>query len=68
MNEIDDIIKLLEEDAELEVVEYIEKNRDKLEESPFYNWHDDRNRRLLLTSAGISNEVSLVIRQYPIGF
>lgn len=68
MSAIDGIIRMLEEDAEFEIVDYIKKKSEKINNSPIYSWHDSKNRRIVRVSSGISSETSIVIREYPIGF
>lgn len=66
MNGIYDIIKLLEEDTEHEVVEYIRNNIHKIKNTPVYNWNVNK-RNFLIAHNEVSNKCILSIIDYSLG-
>lgn len=64
MSDLDDIIKLLEEDAEYDIVKYIRSNRNTITKNGFYSWFDKLHRRILYTGDAISGRTSLLIREH----
>ena len=66
MNEIDGIIKLLVEDTEYEIAQYITDNLEKLIKSVFYTFWDTKRRKVVV-SLGATDKYTVMIRDFNSG-
>ena len=66
MNEIDGIIKLLVEDTEYEIAQYITDNLEKLTKSVFYTFWDTKRRKVVV-SLGATDKYNVIIRDFNLG-
>lgn len=66
MNEIDGIIKLLVEDTEYEIAQYITDNLEKLTKSVFYTFWDTKRRKAVV-SLGATDKYNVIIRDFNLG-